>query len=97
MTADDLCAQLHHNRISVSQLATEMGLTDRAVRWWKAGQRGIPQEAVVRALDRIVAQRDGYRRGRADAAAAAQKAILECSPTPLSGRTSLTDACSDAE
>lgn len=97
MTACDLRTQLEHHRISVSQLATEMGVSDRAVRWWKAGRRGIPEDAVVRATDRILAKRDGYREGRADAAAAAKKAILEYSVAGCNNRIGRMACASDTE
>lgn len=76
MTASELCERLERLEISANDLAVAMGVTARAVRWWKAGQRTIPELAIRQALDRVTAQRAGYRQGRADAAMAAQDAIL---------------------
>ena len=77
MTPVELHAQMDRLRVSTTRLAAEMGVTTRAVRMWKSGHRRVPEEALLRALDRIVARRDGYRQGRVDAAAAIQRAILE--------------------
>lgn len=73
----DLGRELQERRIRITELAAEVGVTPRAVRYWLAGKRQMPADRVRAALERITARREGYHSGRVDAAQAAHKAILE--------------------
>jgi len=72
---EDLREKLTSLRITATELAREMAVTARAVRWWLAGERAIPVQKVEIALARLLGQREGYRRGAEEAAEAAGSAI----------------------